>query len=130
LNEFLIAPCGINCRICVAYLRDRNKCPGCRESDAKKPITRVKCKIKTCENFIKNKYCSECKKFPCVNIKHLDKRYSTKYHMSVVENLENIKKLGVDEFLKNEKTKWKCAGCGGIICAHKGVCFNCGKPLI
>jgi hypothetical protein len=26
----LIAPCGMNCGVCMAYLREKNKCPGCR----------------------------------------------------------------------------------------------------
>lgn len=38
----LIAPCGMNCSICMAYLREKNKCPGCRGNDIDKPITRVK----------------------------------------------------------------------------------------
>jgi uncharacterized radical SAM superfamily Fe-S cluster-containing enzyme len=29
-NISLIAPCGMNCSICSAYLREKNKCPGCR----------------------------------------------------------------------------------------------------
>ena len=70
LNEILIAPCGMNCSICMAYLRKRNKCPGCREPDINKPITRVICKIKTCEILTKNQltFCDECEKFPCDNL--------------------------------------------------------------
>ena len=34
----LIAPCGMNCNICMAYLREKNKCPGCREIDINKSI--------------------------------------------------------------------------------------------
>ena len=92
----LIAPCGMNCSICMAYLRDKNKCPGCRGSDAHKPVTRVKCKIKACDILQKEKikYCFQCEKFPCGNMEHLDKRYRTKYDMSMVENLEDIKELG------------------------------------
>lgn len=126
MNEILIAPCGMNCSICIAYLRERNKCPSCRGSDVKKPITRVECKIKICKNL--NTFCYECEKFPCDNLKHLDKRYRTKYNMSMIENLENIKKLGIEEFLKNEEIRWICTECGGTICVHKGVCFNCVKP--
>lgn len=118
----------MNCRVCMAYLRERNKCPGCRGSDVKKPITRVECKIKTCK-FL-NKFCYECEKFPCDNLKNLDKRYQTKYHMSMIENLENIKKFGLEEFLVNEQIRWTCTECGGTICVHKGVCFNCGNPVI
>jgi len=112
LNQaLLIAPCGMNCSICVAYLREKNKCPGCRVTDIDKPITRISCKIKTCENSQKNnaKFCFECEKFPFNDLKHLDKRYRTKYHMRMIENLEKIKVFGIGRFLKNEDVKWTCS---------------------
>jgi hypothetical protein len=130
LNDIsLIAPCGMNCGICRAYMRDKNKCPGCRGADANKPGTRVKCKIKNCVIFqtSKAKYCFECEKFPCYNLKHLDKRYRTKYNMSMIKNLDNIKKFGIRTFLRTEKREWTCSECGGTICVHKGYCYTCGK---
>ena len=125
----LIAPCGINCRVCIAYLREKNTCPGCRINTITKPITRAQCKIKNCNELYKNnlKFCFECKKFPCERMKQMDKRYRTKYNMSTIENLENIKKFGLRDFLKNEKTRWACSQCGGTICVHKGYCYTCGK---
>ena len=73
------------------------------------------------------KFCFECGKFPCERIKQMDKRYRTKYNMSTIENLENIRKFGLREFIKNEKIRWACSQCGGIICVHIGSCFSCGK---
>ena len=75
----------------------------------------------------KAKYCFKCKNFPCDYLKHLDKRYRIKYNMSMIENLENINKLGIRKFIKNEKMKWGCPECGGTICVHKGYCYRCGK---
>ena len=129
MKSSLIAPCGMNCSICMAYLRVKNKCPGCRGIDINKPVTRAKCKIKNCKELNKNnlKFCFECNKFACERMKHLDKRYRTKYDMSMIENLENIKKFGIREFVKNEKIRWACSQCGGPICVHRGYCSNCGK---
>ncbi len=45
----------------------------------------------------------------------------------MIENLENIKKFGIREFVKNEKIRWACSQCGGTICVHRGYCYNCGK---
>jgi hypothetical protein len=59
----------------------------------------------------------------------MDKRYRSKYNMSTIENLENIKKFGVSEFVKNEKIRWTCSQCGGTICVHLGFCYNCGKNV-
>ncbi|MFC1564244.1 DUF3795 domain-containing protein [candidate division KSB1 bacterium] len=124
----LIAPCGLNCSVCRAYLRDRNKCPGCRESDENRPPSKVICKIRTCEELKNNnlKYCYECADFPCKNINNLDKRYRTRYNLSVIDNLEKIEKHGVRDFIRNEKRKWACSDCGGVVGMHSGSCSNCG----
>jgi len=130
LNEFsLLAPCGINCEVCKAYLREKNKCPGCRGDDTGKPVTRVRCKIKTCEVFKEgeSKFCFECEDSPCQSLERLDKRYRKKYYASPMDNLENIKNEGIEQFLENEKVKWTCSECGGTISVHTGYCFNCGK---
>ena len=114
MKTLLIAPCGMNCNICMAYLRNKNKCPGCRFFNKSEPVTIARCKIKNCET-IKNrkiKFCFKCKDYPCKRIKHMDKRYRTKYNMSTIENLENIKKLGIRKFIKNEKIRWACSQCG------------------
>ncbi|OLS14585.1 MAG: hypothetical protein RBG13Loki_1776 [Promethearchaeota archaeon CR_4] len=129
--NLLIAPCGMNCSICGAYLRARNKCPGCRADKVHKPVTIAQCKIKNCYKFRfkKAKFCFECEKIPCDKLKHLDTRYRTKYHMSMVENLKFIQEQGMQKFLQNEKIRWTCRKCGETICVHKKCCFSCGAEL-
>lgn len=125
----LIAPCGMNCAICLGYLREKNKCDGCKNIKINSDYRR-KCIIRNCEKLKENnwRFCSsKCEKFPCARLKNLDKRYRTKYNMSMLENLKNIEKLGIREFVKNEKTRWACLECGGVICVHRGYCFECGK---
>ena len=128
-QNLLIAPCGMNCGICMGYLREKNKCPGCRGTDADKRISCSRCKIKNCE-FMQNTkpgFCFQCDRFPCARLKHLDKRYQTKYSMSMIENLENIRRIGIRKFLANEKVRWACPECGGAICVHNRYCYSCGK---
>src|SRR5512137_1207045 len=76
----LIAPCGMDCGICMAYLRKKNQCPGCRSSDIGKAISVTKCRIKTCEVLKKKRarFCFQCEHLPCDRLKHLDRRYRTK----------------------------------------------------
>ena len=130
-NEtLLIAPCGINCGVCRAYLIQKTKCPGCRGDDSNKPITRTRCKIKTCEVFKNDaKFCFECVDFPCDNLKRLDKRYTNKYNTSLIKNLEDIKELGMKKFLENENKRWSCPKCGGTVCIHEGSCIGCGQII-
>ncbi|MGE5401852.1 MAG: DUF3795 domain-containing protein [Ignavibacteriales bacterium] len=128
----LIAPCGINCGVCRAHLRARNKCVGCRGSDSSKPQTRTKCNIKNCTVFSSGevKYCYGCENYPCDNLKHLDKRYRTKYGISMIKNLEDINACGMDKFLENEKEKWTCKECGGTICVHTRKCDTCEMTFL
>lgn len=132
MDEVLIAPCGMNCAICLGYLRERNKCPGCRSRDTKTRISRLKCIIKNCETIKSNTsgFCYECSSYPCRRLKQLDKRYRTNYHMSMTENLEYLREHGVAALVAREAEKWRCPECGGVICCHNGICFNCGKDKL
>jgi hypothetical protein len=125
----LISPCGMNCALCLGYQREKNKCQGCRNEDNIKYKTRGSnnCVIKNCPTIQSNKsgFCYECDKFPCTRLKQLDKRYRTKYNMSMIENLENIKSKGIKNFIKDQETKWKCHECNGLICVHRGYCLEC-----
>ncbi|MBT4484540.1 MAG: DUF3795 domain-containing protein [Candidatus Latescibacteria bacterium] len=128
IKSTLIAPCGMNCRLCSAYIREKKACPGCYENDDNKSKSRAWCRIKKCEMIEsgKSKYCFQCEQFPCTKMNHLDKRYRTKYGMSMIDNLENIKHSGIRNFIKQEKERWACSKCGEIICVHKENCIFCG----
>jgi hypothetical protein len=129
MTAALIAPCGMNCRLCIAYVRDRNPCPGCRADDSVKRPTRWQCRIKKCDKMVERraKYCAGCSELPCDRLKHLDKRYRAKYGMSMIENLTQIKELGVRQFIKNEKERWTCPACGELLCVHKAECLSCSR---
>lgn len=129
MKKILIAPCGMNCGICMAYLRDKNKCPGCRRISKENNENRVRCIIRNCEHLKKTKsgFCYECERFPCARMKQLDKRYRTRYNMSMLENLEFISKNGMDKFLEAQRKKYRCPRCGGVICVHNKKCYSCEK---
>jgi hypothetical protein len=132
-EDELIAPCGMNCSLCIAYIfnkHDLNKegfhrkyCSGC--------IARGKnCTFalgKKCDLIATGKirFCYECDKYPCEGLKRLDKRYKTKYHMSMIDNLNYIKERGIKEFLMKEEQKWKCKTCDELVCCHNGLCLVC-----
>ena len=131
MKEELIAPCGMNCGICMAYLRKERRCTGCRDDDTNKAATVMRCIIKNCDTVKTNEsgFCFECAEYPCRRLRQLDKRYRTKYAMSMIENLESIKKIGLVAFVEEEKERWRCLKCGGIVCVHRGYCYNCGERV-
>ncbi|MBU0963515.1 DUF3795 domain-containing protein [Patescibacteria group bacterium] len=96
----------MNCRLCLAYVRENNKCHGCNGVNKLKIKGCRTCLITKCVKSKKNHYCFECNTFPCARMKHLDKRYSTKYEMSMLENLAYIKKHGIGKFVARENKRW------------------------
>jgi len=128
MNPDLIAPCGMNCALCISHFgfimsgEKRESCPGCRIRN--KNCTWVK---KGCDNLSKGlvKFCYECEKFPCERLKKLDSSYRKKYGMSMVDNLKKIEKIGIKKFVESEEKKWKCPNCDGLICVHTKKCYNC-----
>ena len=128
MEKEIIAPCGMKCGICKYYYRRKNTCPGCRGPDDNKSNFCIQCIIKNCNELKNNnsEFCFDCSNIPCKRLKNLDKRYRTKYHMSMLENLKCIKDQGMDTFLEKETQKWTCPQCGGIVTCHGGMCLQCG----
>ncbi len=130
MEPLLIAPCGMNCEICIGYIREKNKCPGCNAMNEENATYCRKCTLKNCP-ILKDrnlKFCSDaCEKYPCTRLKNLDKRYRTKYGMSMLENLVIIKNVGVEKFVESEQNRWKCPKCGELLCVHRIDCLKCGE---
>ena len=130
-DKSLIAPCGMNCGTCLAYLREKNKCSGCRILSDDKAISVKTCTVTKCIYLAKtkSKFCYECEKYPCKRIKQLDKRYRTKYGTSFIENLSMIKENGIADFLDFESIRRTCQNCGSTLCVHRSFCLNCKIDL-
>jgi hypothetical protein len=123
----------MNCALCSSYLAMkydlrkqgifRSYCAGCRPRGKNCAFMK-----KACEKLGNGlvQYCYECEEFPCRRLKNLDKRYRTRYHMSMIENLRYLKEFGMKKFLEKEEEKWRCPECGAVICCHNGICFSCG----
>ena len=43
------------------------------------------------------------------------------------KNLQDIRELGMDQFLENEREQWTCGECGHVVAVHTGICSGCGK---
>jgi hypothetical protein len=123
----LVAPCGIHCGTCYAFLRDKKKCPGCRYLNDPLPDFRHRCRIATCQTLSETKsgFCYDCDNIPCRRLKDLDKRYRTKYNTGLLQNLGLIKEQGISTFLELELKKRTCPDCGSIISIHRVYCTTC-----
>jgi len=117
----LIAPCGMNCGICKAHLRERNPCHGCSHAEQNRPKTRVNCRLRLCDKR-QGRFCYSCNDFPCDRLKSLDRRYRVRYGMSEIDNLVFIRDQGLERFLEEERRKWLSES--GVLCVHDRMYYR------
>ncbi len=127
----LIAPCGMNCGICKAYLAYSRGVP---TRKAKYHIAQAAWRVtKTVRSLKEREKLKKCKSASAMNAQtcparssKLDELYSARYGMSMVENQKMIKEKGMGEFLKSQAEKYRCPSCGDIVSVHDGKCYVCG----
>ena len=126
----LIAPCGMNCRICLGYFgytttgkRRKMRCIGCRPTGKSCAHLKKYCKNKKINEI---EFCYQCNDFPCEQLQKLDNKYRERYDMSMMENLKDLKERGMKEFLETQEKKYRCPKCGDVISVHDGKCYTCG----
>jgi hypothetical protein len=66
-----------------------------------------------------------CDGFPCDNLRRLDERYRTRYDMSLIGNLLEIRDKGLESYISEQRKEYACPICGEIICIHTNKCYNC-----
>ena len=128
IDANLLAPCGVNCLACSAYLRAHDACPGCRATEELQ-------KRKSCQNCAKKRcldktglhWCFECERFPCTAINSQSKRYREKYGIDLVENSRRAAR-DLPAFLRAERNRFTCLLCGGVIDQHNRCCSECEAP--
>ncbi|MBQ6173572.1 MAG: DUF3795 domain-containing protein [Clostridia bacterium] len=130
----MIAPCGLDYSLCKRALDETDPCPGCHGPDDRKPeFCALRCGIVLCEMRKANGYafCDECPNFPCADVMEKETRYTSKYPLyeSPLKNLRDIRTLGMERFLENERRQWTCEACGSVVCVHTGICSGCGKAV-
>ncbi|MEG2381600.1 MAG: DUF3795 domain-containing protein [Oscillospiraceae bacterium] len=125
IETIMFAPCGMNCKVCYKHCYMKKPCDGCLKNDEGKPEHCRKCKIKDCVKQKGVSYCCECSEYPCKLIKNLEKSYNTRYGASLVENSQFVKANGLTAFMEQQKERYTCPNCGGIISIHDSECSEC-----
>ncbi|NLU24421.1 MAG: DUF3795 domain-containing protein [Clostridiales bacterium] len=129
ISDVMFAPCGMNCMVCYKHCltkKVKKPCGGCLTSDIGKPKHCQTCEIKNCLKGKAFTYCYKCEEFPCGQIKRLEKSYQKNYSVSLIENSLYVKQYGIAAFMNNQRSKYLCDRCGGIISLHDKVCSECG----
>ena len=127
IGSQLFAPCGMNCMVCFAHCSTKKACGGYLGTDESKPGHCRTCLRKNCAAERELSYCYECSDFPCRRIRDLDRSYRKRYGVSLIEQSLFVKENGIELFLENERKRYTCAACGGVISLHDHRCSECGR---
>ena len=125
IDTIMFAPCGMNCKVCYKHCCHKKQCAGCLNSDKGKPEHCRKCKIKDCIREKSMSYCFECPEHPCKLIKNLEKSYNKRYQSSLMKNSCFVQAHGLECFMEQQKAKYTCPQCGGIVSIHDKECSEC-----
>jgi hypothetical protein len=129
IDTIMFAPCGMNCLVCYVHLKKKKPCSGCLSDDTNKPERCKTCVLKMCAREKGITFCFDCKEFPCKKIMNLEKSYQRKYQASLVTNSRIVCENGLEQFFYNEKLRWSCPECQGIISLHDKECSECNKEM-
>ena len=113
IDTAMFAPCGMNCLVCYKHCYHKKPCAGCLNSDMGKGLS----------------YCFECPDYPCKLIKNLEKSYNKRYQASLMENSEFVRQHRLERFMEQQKGKYTCPKCGGIISIHDRECSECQESM-
>jgi len=124
----------MDCSLCSAYLAFLNSipkkrgrishCAGCRLRNKQCAFLKGHC-----ERLKKGEveFCFQCSIYPCERLGRLDQRYRRNFGMSLIQNLEDIRALGVAGFMREQQERYGCPTCGGRISVHNKKCFHCER---
>ncbi len=145
-DKQIVGICGIYCGACLTYRssrdgdpklidflmeqglsKDEMLCNGCG-SDFVTPRCSG-CIFKEC---VKNKeiaYCYECPDFPCRKTTDLSENRASVEHKPHLKlcprNIQDIRKIGLDEWLKQQEKRWSCQSCGRKLHWYAESCPSC-----
>lgn len=129
ISPTLFAPCGMNCLVCYQHCFHPKPCPGCTQDGTGKPRHCRQCAIAACAKEKGLDCCFACALFPCQRLKTLDQRYRRRYRVSLIENGETARQVGVAPFLDQQRQRYLCPACGGVISLHDQMCSVCRRPI-
>ena len=98
----LIGCCGISCGLCPRYQsKSKSRCLGCGPDDHCNYCSIYKC----CTTKHEFETCADCEAFPCDRFSKWFDKDSFVTHKKCHSNLQNIKRVGIEDFLKDVEEK-------------------------
>ncbi|MFX0091032.1 MAG: DUF3795 domain-containing protein [Candidatus Hodarchaeota archaeon] len=101
-------------------------CDGCKTQV--RFINCRSCEIRACAETKGISFCFECQEYPCKSFSNFPTE-RLPHLVSMPENLEYIKKNGLNNWLETQEQRWKCPQCGEKFSWYETTCEKCGNTL-
>ena len=139
-DKRLAAVCGLYCKACSVFIGttedperlkriasqrnwsvEESKCYGCRSE--KRLRYCEECKMFACAAERGIDFCSECPKYPCDELKKFQS--AMPHRIELWDNLNRIKSVGYEQWLKEVRENYTCQKCQTINSAYDLKCRKC-----
>ena len=136
------AVCGLYCGACSLFIGtaeeperlkriasqrnwsvEESKCYGCRSE--KRLRYCEECKMFACAAERGIDFCSECPEYPCDDLKQFQS--ALPHRIELWENLDRIKSVGYEQWLKEVRENYVCQQCHTINSTYDLKCRKCGE---
>ena len=103
-------------------------CDGCVSGGMLAPHCKT-CNIRLCAaNKQNDSRCSDCEELPCYRITNIINMGRYLHRQEYLPNLNKIREMGVQEWVKKEEERWRCPKCGLPMSWYDADCAGCGEP--
>jgi hypothetical protein len=87
------------------------------------------CSIRKCAaDQLPDSRCAGCEEIPCQRITNLMNMGGYLHRNEYLPNLQKIREMGVQEWVKYEEERWRCPQCGLPMSWYDAECVECGEP--
>ncbi|MFZ3044755.1 MAG: DUF3795 domain-containing protein [Desulfatirhabdiaceae bacterium] len=140
--ELAAAVCGLYCEACSWFIAttekperlkrlaaelhfssEESRCYGCR-SGKRLPYCE-NCKMAACAAERHVNFCNECEEYPCNELKQFQS--AMPHRIELWTNLERIKSVGYQQWLKEIREHYSCQQCQSINSTYDQKCRKCGQ---
>ena len=150
----LVASCGLYCGACPMYLATQENdeqrltamqkqfgssglmtklskedllCDGCLSGGRLASFCR-ECAIRdSATDKTKTRRCSECAELGCDRITGFNND-GIPHHGEVLENLRQLREMGIEDWTKHEENRWRCPKCRTMFSWYDPECQKCKAP--
>ncbi len=87
------------------------------------------CAIRTCAaDKQPDSRCVNCEELPCYRITNLINMGGFLHRKEYLPNLQKMREMGVQKWVKYEQERWRCPRCGMPMSWYDAECPGCGEP--